>query len=158
MDILHSTLNTEGRKYPYFYLEVNLSVITAHIHPQQSGWEMRALSTWKGLVKDFIPTVYPHGSAEKTLDINLSGSRILPHTPKHHPVYHIAVLMGWQERKRNLISKLTKSLVPLEALGKGGLYRVNIHWEPTAQALQSKGQASGWKQRLFFLFCCSIKW
>lgn len=47
-------------------------MIRAHIHPQESGWEMRAaLSTWRTLVKDFIPTVYPDRSAEKTLDVNL---------------------------------------------------------------------------------------
>lgn len=106
-------LNTEGRQYPYFYLEVNLSMIRAHVHPQESGWEMRAaLSTWGGFLKDFIPTVYPHGSAKKTFNINLSGPWILPHTPNHHPIFHIAVLMGWWVRKRNLISKLTEVLGP----------------------------------------------
>lgn len=58
----HITPNSKyrGQKCPYFYLEVNLSMIRAHIHPQEGGWEMReALSTWRGLLKDLILTVYP---------------------------------------------------------------------------------------------------
>lgn len=62
--------------------------------------------------------------------------------------------------EENLISKLTKSLAPLEALGRGGLYRANIHWGPThkSQILQSKARLKSVSEnKRFFLFCCSIK-